>query len=33
MDLGVIPLTPKFDGNTAMYQDVLQEVNSLYLFI
>ena len=29
MDLGVIPLTPKFDGNTAIYQDVLQEVESV----
>ena len=26
MDLGVIPLTLKFDGNIATYPDVLQEV-------
>ena len=29
MDLGVIPLTLKFDGNTVMYLDVLQEVESV----
>ena len=33
MDLGVIPLTPTFDGNTAISQDVLQEVNSVCLFL
>ena len=27
MDLGVTPLTLKFDGNTATCRDVLQEVN------
>ena len=32
MDLGVIPLILKFDGNTAMYLDAHQEVNEKETF-